>query len=173
VEWKEVKKEGYVFEFGHLSKDKGTCTVLEAARRMPEIKFVFAGYGEAEEEIKRTANAEYVGFQSGEKLEMLIRKAAVSVCPSECYENCPFSVIESQMYLTPVIGSNRGGTPELITQGVTGEIFEAGNVDSLEASLRKILFTPGLADQYSENCRNYRAETRDSYYEKLMAIYGG
>lgn len=170
---KNVPKEGYVLEFGHLSRDKGTCTVLEVARRMPEVRFVFAGYGNAEEEIKRTANAEFVGFQTGEALEMLIRKATVSLCPSECYENCPFSVIESQMYLTPVIGSNHGGAPELIEVGMTGEVFESGNADSLEKALRKVLFTPGLAAQYSENCRNYQAETRETYYEKLMAVYGG
>ena len=44
-----VEKKDYVLEFGHLSKDKGTLTLLEVARRMPNTKFVFAGYGEAVE----------------------------------------------------------------------------------------------------------------------------
>lgn len=170
---KNVVKGDYVLEFGHLSRDKGTNTLLEAARRLPNVRFVFAGYGEAEKDIERVANAEYVGFKTGEELEQLIREAKVSVYPSEWYENCPFSVIESQMYLTPVIGSRMGGIPELIEEGVTGELFDAGNADSLEAALRKVLFTPGLAEKYSENCKFYQAETWDSYYEKLMAVYGG
>ncbi len=94
VPYQEVQKQGYILEFGHLSKDKGTYTVLEVAKRHPEIKFVFAGFGEAVGDIMQIPNAEYVGFQSGDKLEMLIRKAALTICPSECYENCPFSVIE-------------------------------------------------------------------------------
>ena len=168
-----VEKEGYVLEFGHLSKDKGTETLLEAAKNLPEIKFVFAGYGASEAKIAQLPNAEFVGFKTGEELELLIRRAAVSVCPSEIYENCPFSVIESQMYGTPVIGSRMGGIPELIEEGKTGELFEAGNAAQLEEKLRKLLFTPGLAACYSENCRCAKFETPDSYYEKLLAVYGG
>ena len=58
--YREVKKQGYILEFGHLSKDKGTYTVLEVAKRYPEIKFIFAGFGEAVEDIVRIPNAEYV-----------------------------------------------------------------------------------------------------------------
>ena len=170
---KRVVKEGYVLQFGRLNRDKGIYTALEAAKRMPEVRFVFAGRGEAEDDIKGMANVEYVGFKSGEELEMLVRKAAVCLCPSECYENCPFSVIESQMYGTPVIGSRIGGIPELIEEGVTGELFEAGNTDELEEKLREVLFTPGLAEAYSENCAKHLFETSDSYYEKLMAVYQG
>ncbi len=167
-----VEKEDYVLDFGHLSKDKGTLTLLEAAKRMPEIRFVFAGYGAAETEIAKVPNAEFVGFKTGKDLEMLIRKAKVSVYPSEWYENCPFSVIESQMYGTPVLGSRMGGIPELITEGVSGELFEAGNADSLEQQLRKMLYTEGLLERYTNNCTNQKFETPDSYYEKLMGIYG-
>lgn len=167
-----VEKEDYVLEFGHLSKDKGTLTLLEAARRLPQVRFVFAGYGAAETEIAKVANAEYVGFKTGKELEMLIRKAKVSVYPSEWYENCPFSVIESQMFGTPVIGSRMGGIPELIGEGRTGELFEAGNADDLEEKLRKLLFTDGLLERYSDNCREQSFETPDSYYQKLMNIYG-
>lgn len=169
----QTAKEGYVLEFGHLSKDKGTNTLLEAAKRLPEVMFLFAGYGEAEEEINKVPNARYVGFKTGTDLQVLISKAAVSVCPSQIYENCPFSVIESQMYGTPVIGSRMGGIPELILEGETGELFEPGNVDELEEKLRKLLFAPSLATRYSENCKHAKFETPDSYYEKLMAVYGG
>lgn len=169
----KIDKEDYVLEFGHLSRDKGTNTLLEAAKRIPEARFVFAGFGAAEKDIAEVPNAEYVGFLTGKDLEMLIRRAKVSVCPSEWYENCPFSVIESQMYLTPVIGSKIGGIPELIREGETGELFEAKNVDELEQKLRKVLFTPGLAQRYSQNCKESCFETPESYYEKLMAVYGG
>lgn len=167
--YREVKKQGYILEFGHLSKDKGTYTVLEVAKRHAEIKFVFAGFGEAVEDIVRIPNAEYVGFQSGEKLEMLIRNAALTVCPSECYENCPFAVIESQMYGTPVVGSNRGGTPELIERGVTGEVFNAGDTDDLERQIMRI-YKDGL-ERYTQNCLKSDFETQDTYIAKLLEVY--
>lgn len=173
VEPIQVEKEDYVLEFGHLSKDKGTLTLLEVAKRIPEMKFVFAGYGAAEAEIAKVPNAEYVGFKTGKELEMLIRKAKVSVYPSEWYENCPFSVIESQMYGTPVIGSRMGGIPELLTEGVSGETFEAGDPDDLERTLRKLMYTLEISRTYEEGCKQQKFETPHSYYQKLMKIYGG
>lgn len=167
-----VKKEGYILEFGHLSKDKGTNTLLEAAKNMPEYRFVFAGFGKAEKDIARVENAEYVGFKIGDELKNLIQKASCSVYPSEWYENCPFSVIESQMYGTPVIASRMGGIPELIKEGETGLLFEAGNASDLENKLHFLLKNPARLDEFSLNCRNIEIETPKTYYEKLMRIYG-
>lgn len=169
---KEVEKDTYVLEFGHLSRDKGTYTVLEAAEMLPDIKFVFAGFGEAVEDIKKCANAEYVGFKTGEELEMLIRKAAVSICPSQWYENCPFSVIESQMYGTPVIGSDRGGIPELIEEGKTGEIFESGNAKELADKIVLMLADTLKLKRYSENCLKGIFETDEMYAKKMLEVYG-
>lgn len=166
----EVEKENYILEFGHLSKDKGTLTLLEAAKNFPEIKFVFAGFGEAEENIKSVTNAEYVGFKAGEQLKELIAKAMLSVCPSEIYENCPFSVIESQIYGTPVIGSRIGGIPELIREGKTGLFFEAGNPLDLTDKIKQMI---NNIDEYTRNCKNVSFETSESYYDKLIEIYRG
>lgn len=168
----KAEKGRYVVEFGHLSKDKGTLTLLEVAKRMPDTRFVFAGFGSAVEEIKKLDNAEYVGFKTGDELKMLIASASVSICPTEIYENCPYSVIESQLYLTPVIGSRMGGIPELIQEGKTGLIFEAGNPDDLEAKLRYLLESDGVLESFTENCKNLGFETPDTYYDKLIKIYG-
>lgn len=164
------EKEDYILEFGHLSKDKGTLTLLEAAKNLPDIKFVFAGYGEAVENIKEVSNAEYVGFKTGEELKKLISKAMLSVYPSEWYENCPFSVIESQIYGTPVIGSRMGGIPELIKEGETGLLFEAGNSLDLTEKIKQIINDKTL-DEYTRNCKDVSFETSDTYYDKIMEIY--
>ncbi len=168
----ECKKEGYVLEFGHLSRDKGTNTLLEAAKKMPDVHFVFAGFGQAEKDIEEVQNAEYVGFKTGDELKDLISKAACSVCPSECYENCPFSVVESQMYGTPVIGSRMGGIPELISEGETGLLFDAGNAEELEEKLRSLIYNPDVLSKFTENCKHAVFETPETYYTKLMQIYG-
>lgn len=168
----DCEKENYVLEFGHLSKDKGTLTLLEAAKRMPETRFVFAGFGAAVDEIKKIPNAEYVGFKTGHELKILIAKAACSVCGSEIYENCPYSVIESQIYGTPVIGSRIGGIPELISDGETGLLFESGNADDLCEKLRYLLEKEGRLDEFIENCKRVQFETSESYYKKLIQIYG-
>lgn len=167
-----TEKGGYVLEFGHLSRDKGTLTLLEVAKRMPNVRFVFAGYGEAESAIAAVPNAIYVGFQTGDALKSLIAGAACTVCPSEMYENCPYSVMESQMLGTPVIGAAIGGIPELIEEGVTGRIFTPGDADDLEQQLRYLLETPQVLDTYTANCCQVTFETPETYYLKMMKIYG-
>ena len=168
----KIEKSNYVLEFGHLSRDKGTLTLLEVAKRMPSVRFVFAGYGEAETEIAKVPNAEYVGFKTGAELTSLIANALCTVCPSEMYENCPYTVMESQTLGSPVIGANIGGIPELIQEKKTGLIFEAGNVDDLEKKLRHLLETPTILETYTANCKEVSFETSETYYKQLAKIYG-
>lgn len=165
-----VKKENYVLQFGRLTKEKGTYTLLKAAKNLPGVKFVFAGSGEAEDEIKKVPNAQYVGFKTGEELKNLIAKARVSVCPSEIYENCSFSVIESQIYGTPVIGTRMGGTPELIREGETGLLFESGNAQELTEKILQMLDKNTL-EKFTANSKNISFETSETYYNKLMDLY--
>ena len=166
-----TQKGDYVLEFGHLSKDKGTLTLLDVAKNMPNTKFVFAGYGKAVEEIEKVPNAKYVGFKTGDELTRLISQAQISVYPSMWYENCPFSVIESQLLQTPVVASRMGGIPELVQEGKTGELFEAGNAKDLENKIRHLIENPDLLAQYNENCKKLNIITADDYYKKLMEVY--
>ena len=128
-------KKDYVLYFGRFSKEKGIETLIAAAKELPEINFVFAGTGPLEELLRDIPNVSNVGFQRGEALTRLIQEARFTVYPSEWYENCPFSVMESQLYGTPVLGADIGGIPELIQCGKTGELFESGSKSNLVAKL--------------------------------------
>ena len=94
VDWKNTTKKNYVLYFGRFSEEKGVSTLMQVCESLPDIPFVFAGTGSLENRINNISNIKNVGYQSGEALEQLIREANFSVCPSECYENCPFSVME-------------------------------------------------------------------------------
>ena len=171
IEVKKEKKEDYIIYFGKLCKEKGTENLIEVAKQLPKIKFVFAGYGPSEEKIKKISNCNFLGFKSGDELIKLISKAKISVCPSECHENCPFSVIESQMYGTPVIGSNMGGIPELIDNNKTGEIFNAGDVDDLKKHISKLWNDKNKLNEYTKNCYKKKVMTIDEYYKQIINLY--
>ena len=170
VEPKKVQKKDYVLYFGRYSQEKGIATLVQAARELPEIPFVFAGSGPLEHLLDGVANIKNVGFQTGEPLQTLIREARFTVCPSEWYENCPFTVMESQMYGTPVLGANIGGIPELIREGETGELFESGNSRMLQNKLQQM---------WQNRCAEYSSVagaeflTVNEYVEKLVQIYVG
>ena len=171
VEWKESEKKDYVLYFGRFSKEKGIETFIKVCKELPDIQFVFAGTGPLEDEINEIQNIKNVGFQKGEALEMLIREARFSVYPSEWYENCPFSVMESQMYGTPVLGADIGGIPELIEANRTGELFESGNAQDLKNKIIKLYKNKDSTSQYSLNCKDIYFDDIETYVEKLMPIY--
>ena len=171
VEPVEVKKKPYVLYFGRYSEEKGIRTLVKAAKELPDISFLFAGKGPLEEEVNGIPNIKNVGFQTGKDLEMLIREAKFSLYSSEWYENCPFSVMESQMYLTPVIGANIGGIPELIQEGKTGLLYESGNVKDLIHKIKTLWEDEDLLLQYQNNCKSISFDTVTKYCEKLIKLY--
>lgn len=148
VEKKTVQKKDYILYFGRYSQEKGVATLVQVAKQLPEISFVFAGSGPLEPLLADVPNIRNVGFQTGAALETLIREAKFTVYPSEWYENCPFSVMESQMYGTPVLGANIGGIPELIQTGVTGELFESGNVENLKTQIQTMWNQAHITSKY-------------------------
>ena len=161
----------YVLYFGRYSKEKGLCTLAKACELLPEIPFVFAGAGPLENVVNSLPNATNVGFHTGDTLDKLIRKARFSICPSEVYENCPFSVLESQQRGTPVIGANIGGIPELIADKINGRLFESKNHLELADIIRELWDAPETVQLYSENCLHIQRDDLSAYYEKLMGIY--
>jgi glycosyltransferase involved in cell wall biosynthesis len=78
---------------------------------------------------------EYAGFKSGAGLQRLIARAKAVVVPSEWYESCPMSVLEAMAVGRPVVGARIGGIRELVTEGKSGFLFEAGDVDDLIRAL--------------------------------------
>lgn len=172
-------KKDYVLYFGRFSEEKGIGTLLQVCKELPEVSFVFAGTGPLSGETEGIANIKNVGFLKGAALETLIREARFSVYPSEWYENCPFSVMESQMYGTPVLGADIGGIPELIAVDgrgsgkPTGALFESGNAADLKEKIGKLWKNKELTDMYAANCKDITFDSVDEYYTKLMKIYTG
>lgn len=92
-----VEKGDYVLYFGRLSEEKGFDRFLDACRLTPEIPYIVAGSGPLQSFLERMSppNVQYIGFQRGDTLRTLVQRARVVYLPV-CYENCPFSVLESQ-----------------------------------------------------------------------------
>ena len=164
-------KKNYVIYFGRYSKEKGVETLLEVCRDLKDIPFVFAGKGELGEEVGKAVNIENKGFMRGEILHKLIAEARFSICASECPENCPFSVMESQLLGTPVVGANIGGIPELIRDGEDGILFESGNVDSLKAAIRTLWKDTEKQTKLAEGCLHVSYDNCEEYCKKLLDIY--
>ncbi len=140
------KAGDYFLYFGRLAPEKGVDTLIKAAVKAG-VKLKLAGTGPYEQEFRQMVPAdcdkiEFMGFCSGNALWSLIQQARAVVLPSQWYENAPISVLEAYACGKPVIGARIGGIPEMLKNGETGLLFEAGNVDALIAQLQTLQSMP-------------------------------
>jgi len=126
-----------------------------------------------EELEQRYSGVEFTGYKAGEELKGLIKRASFVVVPSECYENCSMSVLESMALGKPVIGSRIGGIPEQIEDGKTGFLFEMGNADELAEKMMILASDKELRKKMGRAAREKleRKYSLDVHCTKLMEIY--
>lgn len=172
----EPSRGNYVLFYARICQEKGINTLLDAIQKTPDIQYVMAGTGPLENAVrlKKPDNLQMPGFVSGKDLENLIKGSSFVIVPSEWEENNPMTVIEAYGYSKPVIGSNRGGIPEIVSHGKTGFVFPQKNVTDLVEVINKAT-TLSDTDYFkmAENARqfainNFNAEV---HYKRLIEIY--
>jgi len=178
----EADEEGYAVYIGRLSREKGIETLIEAVTQLPEestLRLKILGEGPVREALEEKVRekcpdrVEFLGFLSGDELHETIRRAAFAVVPSEWYENLPFAVLEPFALGTPVVGARIGGIPEMVEPGVTGQLHESGDPESLRDALLWMTSPEADLKQMGTTARR-RIEkdyTVDRHLERLLEIY--
>jgi glycosyltransferase involved in cell wall biosynthesis len=169
----------YVLYFGRVHRSKGIMTLIEAATPLKQVPLYIVGDGEAMPEVKQIIeqngckHIHLLGFKRGEELQELILNSICTVLPSEWYENCPMSVLESYAYGKPVIGADIGGIPELIVDGVDGFLVPSGEHEPLRDRLLWMSEHKTEAAEMGKAGRR-KMETEfnaDIHYQKIMDVY--
>ena len=166
-------KGGYALFVGRLSEEKGIGTLAEAWRRLPDIPLLVAGDGPLNQ-TEWPKGVTWLGHQSHDEVIGLMKNAAVLVFPSVCYECAPLTILEAFACGLPVIASDLGSVPELVTDRRNGRLFRAGDADDLGRQVRWAFEGP---DQLGEMRAAARREfetryTAEANYKALLEIYG-
>lgn len=130
---------------GRVMKLKGIDEFLEAAKRTkenyPNTNFYIAGFieeGEYKDKVTSYGDAVVpLGFIKDITAE--IKKCHCTILPSHGGEGVPNVLLESAAMGRVCIGSKIPGTEDVIDDGKTGYLFEAGNVDSLVGAIEKVM----------------------------------
>jgi glycosyltransferase involved in cell wall biosynthesis len=164
---------------GRLSQEKGIATLLSAWDHLQNapLTLKIAGDGPLRSEIASRAGRgriEYLGPLSRRDVQTLLRRAAVLVYPSDCYENFPLSIVEAFASGVPVVASGIGAMAEIIEHGRTGLHFRAGDAEDLAA---KIEWVADHAAELDQMRREARAEYLQKYtpernYQLQVELYG-
>jgi glycosyltransferase involved in cell wall biosynthesis len=143
---------GGVVYAGRLAPEKGVDTLIAAAALLPDgVTVEVAGDGPSravlEDLARRVApgRVRFHGRLAKDRLHDLIRASAVAAVPSVWYENQPLAVLEAFGCGVPVVATDLGGLPELVTPGVDGHIVPPGDAAALAGALVRTLADPDAA----------------------------
>jgi glycosyltransferase involved in cell wall biosynthesis len=118
---------------GSLAPHKGVLVLLEALTQLfaapvyARLRFAFAGDGELKPQIEQfcrdhAPRCVYLGTVSGEAKDHALRASDFVVAPSVWPEAFGRVILDGYCFGLPVIGSDRGGIPEIIRDGQDGQI---------------------------------------------------
>ncbi|HEY1729326.1 MAG TPA: glycosyltransferase [Candidatus Baltobacteraceae bacterium] len=128
---------------GNLLRAKGVLDLLEAAKRLGDLKptLVFAGDGPeriAIEEARTDLQIQLMGIVTQRQIADVFTAADVVVLPSY-REGLPATVCEAMASGRAVVATRVGGIPEIVESGRTGKLIEPGDVGALTDALRYLL----------------------------------
>jgi glycosyltransferase involved in cell wall biosynthesis len=83
------------------------------------------------------------------------------------------AVLESFACGTPVIGARIGGIPELVQEGVSGYLFDAGDAEQLAQAMQVMLDHPDRVVQMGRQARRQVEADHNptTHYEQTLALY--
>jgi glycosyltransferase involved in cell wall biosynthesis len=133
---------------GRLDKRKGIMVLLDAFRKCSKSlhhRLFITGKGPLAGQISAFIKKHglenrvlLLGYVSRDELWSLYRDATAVVVPSTWPENCPTVVMEAMTVGTPVIGSNCGALPEMISDINGNLLFNTGDSEDLAESLLRL-----------------------------------
>jgi glycosyltransferase involved in cell wall biosynthesis len=174
-----VSPGNYAIYLGRLSKEKGLLTLLKAFKNLPELPLKIVGEGPMEEELLEYArlhhlkNVSFEGFVDGNLKPEMLKKALFLVFPSECYESFGYTIIEGYACGVPVVASDIGGARELVQEGNTGFLFEAGNPGDLERKISQMISDRQRLMKMKENAlqRAKTLYTKETGCRNLLELF--
>ena len=166
---------------GQAEKHKG---ILFAVRKMQnistmEFRLSIVGDGSLIDDMRREFKGDdrfvFYGRVSHNEVERFYNMADALIMPTLTYENSPTVIVEAFSSSVPVIASNIGGIPELVAEGETGWLFEAGDGDSLVTTLKRAKSDIGDVEVLNHMKKRCLEESLKSdskkYANRLVNIY--
>ncbi|HKG03150.1 MAG TPA: glycosyltransferase family 4 protein [Conexibacter sp.] len=164
----------YALAAGRLVEEKGFDVAIQAARDTG-VPLRIAGAGPDEARLRALAagaDVTFLGRLSDDALAHERRGAAVLLAPARSDDPCPMTVVEALADGLPVLGSDRGGLPELVGEDVGLPVDDPAAWSAALTALWSDPTTRAAAGA-AALARARARHSPDSWYAGLMGIYGG
>lgn len=170
----------------NLESHYGVDRVLRAfeiiQKNYPDAALTVAGDGSQRAALEKLTqslelrNVSFVGRVAPHKIRDFYDAADVYLNGSEI-DNQPLSLLEAFASGLPIVTTDAGGIPDIVTDGETGFLVTRGNYQLLAERAIQLLHEPALAEKFAQKgkleCRKYSwALVRDAWmdvYQKLAS----
>jgi len=164
---------------GRLSAEKQIERIRPVLDALPEARLALVGDGPYRQQLEKIfagTPTHCVGYLAGEELASAYASGDAFLFPSST-ETLGLVLLEAMAAGCPVVGANRGGIPDIVSDGVNGCLYEPDQEGSLAAAVERLL---GDASQRAQLRQNARQEAERwgwagatdqlrSYYKRLLA----
>ena len=172
-----LHREGVVYA-GRLSIAKGS-KVLEYLISNLDCKISIVGNGPELNSLKQFCidnqfnHVEFFGRLDNKATLNIIKKAVVSVVPSQCGDSYPTVALESLSVGTPIVTSNLGGLPDIINASSGGKLVDYDDANAFLGSIKGLLDNRERAKQMGDNGMKYIKENvgANKQGKELIRIY--
>jgi glycosyltransferase involved in cell wall biosynthesis len=160
-----IEKELVILYVGRVCHQKGTDTLIEAFQQLkqsiPNVSLVVAGPAEQFGNSNHTdltrriseVGGLYLGPVQEKDLAATYNLCDVFVMPTRSIEMFGMAALEAQSCGKPVVCSNQGGLPEVISPR-SGLFFPIGNSAALSETLSRLLRYKDFRDSMAMEARN-------------------
>lgn len=150
----------------------------QAYMKNPTLKLVFFGdtsigseeyFAELKKEVselKLDQVVRFAGFQSN--LEKIYSTGDIFIHSSLIPEPLGLSILEAQIRNLPVIAVNAGGPKEIIEDGVSGLLYESGNISDLSAKILSLSNSPERRKQLGASAAISAQRFESSKWTKII-----
>ena len=167
---------------GALAPHKAQSYFLRAAAELakvrPDVRYVIAGEGELEGELRAVAASlgieeivTFTGFRRDVKA--VLSSLDVFVLSSVAEGLCT-SILDAMASGVPVVATRVGGVPEIVLDGVCGLLVPPADPTAMAQSIKRVLLDGSLRNKLAEGGRKRVLDfSVDKTVEQTERLYGG
>lgn len=138
-------------------------------KEQKDVEFVFVGFGQLEDEIRKKGRFKFYKELSPEKIAAHMNSFDILVAPTK-YESFGYVLAEAGMCGTPVVSTHVGAVPE--TVGAGGILVEYGDWKCMKEEIVGLIDNSRKRRKLGKNAIRHTRQFRDDIVsEKVYKIY--